>query len=144
MLSFHGKYARFTKVTGFPIATLQIHLMRRIQPPDGEIFRNFNELSRVVHEIDKQVIREQQQQQQEDGTEERAGHAWQSPAQPRVGESGAAASEEQPVPFVLPVGVRSIDQNYPSFSSPAQPAALSSSSPPDKADGGRGSIINHS
>ncbi|EPQ15317.1 F-box only protein 31 [Myotis brandtii] len=54
MLSFHGKYARFTKVTGFPIATLQIHLMRRIQPPDGEIFRNFNELSRVVHEIDKQ------------------------------------------------------------------------------------------
>ncbi|ELK33820.1 F-box only protein 31 [Myotis davidii] len=106
MLSFHGKYARFTKVTGFPIATLQIHLMRRIQPPDGEIFRNFNELYRLVQEIDEQVIREQQQQQE--GTEESEGHA-----QPSVGESGAAASEEQPVPFVLPVGVRSIDQNYP-------------------------------
>ncbi|EPQ01869.1 F-box only protein 31 [Myotis brandtii] len=79
--------------------------MRRIQLRDGEFFRDFDELSRVVLEIDEQVIREQQQQQQEDGTEESEGHGWQSPAQP--------SSEEQPVPFVLPVGVRSGDQNYP-------------------------------
>uniref|UniRef100_G1QDG7 F-box domain-containing protein n=1 Tax=Myotis lucifugus TaxID=59463 RepID=G1QDG7_MYOLU len=113
MLSFHGKYARVTKITGLSKKTLEIHLMRRIQLRDGEIFRNFNELSRVVQEMDEQVIREQQQQKQEEGTEESEGHGWQSPAQPRVGESGAAAAEEQPVPFVLPVGVRSRDQNYP-------------------------------
>lgn len=60
---------------------LEIHLLRRIHLPDGEIFRNFKELSRVVQEIDKQVIREQQQQlQQERGTEESQGHGWQSPA----------------------------------------------------------------
>ncbi|XP_036195542.1 F-box only protein 31-like [Myotis myotis] len=103
MLSFHGKYAR---VTGTDKA-FEIHLMRRIQLRDGEIFRNFQELSRVVQEIDKQVIREQQQ---ENRTEESEGHGWQSPAQPSL---GAAALEEQPVPFVLPVGVRSGDQNYP-------------------------------
>ncbi|XP_059558465.1 F-box only protein 31-like [Myotis daubentonii] len=114
MLSFRGKYARVTKITGVSKKTLEIHLMRRIQLRDGEIFRNFNELSREVQEMDEQVIREQQQQQQQaDGTEESQGHGWQSPAQPSVGESGAAASEEQPVPFVLPVGVRSSDQNYP-------------------------------
>ncbi|EPQ08306.1 F-box only protein 31 [Myotis brandtii] len=112
MLSFHGKYARVTKIPGDLIGTLEIHLMRRIQLRDGEFFRNFKELSHVVQEIDKQVIREQQQQ-QENGTEESEGHGWQSPAQPSVGESGAAASEEQPVPFVLPVGVTSIFQNYP-------------------------------
>uniref|UniRef100_G1QCJ4 F-box domain-containing protein n=1 Tax=Myotis lucifugus TaxID=59463 RepID=G1QCJ4_MYOLU len=114
MLSFHGKYARLTKVTGDSNPSLEIHLMRRIQLPNGEMFSNFNELSRVVQEIDEQVIREQQQQQQqEDGTEESEGHGWQGPAQQSVRESRAAASEEQPVPFFLPVGVLSVDQNYP-------------------------------
>uniref|UniRef100_G1QB08 F-box domain-containing protein n=1 Tax=Myotis lucifugus TaxID=59463 RepID=G1QB08_MYOLU len=119
MLSFHGKYARVTKITGDASAaawqeTLEIHLMHSIQLPDGEFFRNFNELSRLVQEIHEQVIQEQQQQQQqEDGTEESESHGWQSPAQPSVRESGAAALEEPPVPFVLPVGVRSRDQNYP-------------------------------
>ncbi|XP_014387487.1 PREDICTED: F-box only protein 31, partial [Myotis brandtii] len=70
MLSFHGKYARITKVMGIAkTLALEIHLMRRIQLRDGEIFRNFHKLSRVVQEIDEQVIREQQQQ-QENGTEE--------------------------------------------------------------------------
>ncbi|EPQ12170.1 F-box only protein 31 [Myotis brandtii] len=108
MLSFHGKHARLTNITGFSIGLLEIHFRRRIQLPDGGFFRNFNELSRVVQEINQQVIREQQQE-----DEESEGHGWQSPAQPSVGESGAAASEEQPVPFVLPAGVRSRDQNYP-------------------------------
>ncbi|XP_070258905.1 F-box only protein 31-like [Myotis yumanensis] len=114
MLSFHGKYASVINITGQAMNTkLEIHLMCRIHQPDGEIFRNFNELFRVVQEIDEQVIREQQQEQQEDGTEESQGHGWQSPAQPSVWESRAAASEEQPVSFVLPEGVGSRDQNYP-------------------------------
>uniref|UniRef100_G1QGC7 F-box domain-containing protein n=1 Tax=Myotis lucifugus TaxID=59463 RepID=G1QGC7_MYOLU len=112
MLSFHGKYARVTKISGYHDDILEIHLMRRIQLRDGEIFRDFNELSRVVQEMEEQVLREQQQQ-QEDGTEESEGHGWQGPAQPSVGESGAAAAEEQRVPFVLPVDVRSRDHDYP-------------------------------
>ncbi|XP_036191401.1 F-box only protein 31-like [Myotis myotis] len=113
MLSFHGKCARVTRLMGIGSKALEIHLLRRIRLRDGEIFRDFDELSRVVREIDEQVAREQQQQQREDGTEESQGHGWQSPAQPSAGASGAAASEEQPVPFVLPVGIRSSDQNYP-------------------------------
>ncbi|XP_070258902.1 F-box only protein 31-like [Myotis yumanensis] len=87
MLRFHGKYAWVTKITGDLIWTLAIHLMRRIHLPDGETFRNFNELSRLVQEIEEQVIREQQQQ--ENRTEESEGHGWQSPAQPSIGESWA-------------------------------------------------------
>ncbi|XP_070259007.1 F-box only protein 31-like [Myotis yumanensis] len=112
MLSFHGKYAWVTKITGDLIWTLESHLMRHIHLPDGKTFHNFKELSRVVQEIEEQVIREQQQQ--ENRTEESEGHGWQSPGQPSIGESWAAPSEEQPVPFVLPVGLRSRDQNYPS------------------------------
>uniref|UniRef100_G1Q0T9 F-box domain-containing protein n=1 Tax=Myotis lucifugus TaxID=59463 RepID=G1Q0T9_MYOLU len=111
MLSFHGKYARVTKITGD-------NLDVRDPPHDGETFRNFNELSRVIQEIEEQVIceqqqQQQQQQQQENRTEESEGHGWQSPVQPSVREFWAAPSEEQPVPFVIPVGVRSGDQNYP-------------------------------
>ncbi|XP_005859454.1 PREDICTED: F-box only protein 31-like [Myotis brandtii] len=61
MLSFHGKYARVREIRGDLIWTLEIHLMRHIHLRDGEFFRNFNELSCVVQEIKKQVIREQQQ-----------------------------------------------------------------------------------
>ncbi|ELK32321.1 F-box only protein 31 [Myotis davidii] len=81
-------------------------------PQYGAFFRTFQELARVIREMEEQVTREQQQQ-QEDGAAESQGHGWQSPAQPSAGESGAAASEEQPVRFVLPVGVRSSEQNYP-------------------------------
>ncbi|XP_070284351.1 F-box only protein 31-like [Myotis yumanensis] len=73
MLSFRGKYAKISKITGVTFGLIDIHLMRRIPLSDGEIFRNFNQLSRVVQEIDKQVIREQQQK---NGTEESEGHAW--------------------------------------------------------------------
>uniref|UniRef100_G1Q6B5 F-box domain-containing protein n=1 Tax=Myotis lucifugus TaxID=59463 RepID=G1Q6B5_MYOLU len=105
MLSFHGKYARVTKIMGASMETLEILLMRCIQLGDGEIFRNFNELSRVVQEIDEQVIREEKKKRKKKSE----GHGWQSPAQHSGRESGAAASEEQPVPFVLPVGVFSIN-----------------------------------
>ncbi|XP_036187443.1 F-box only protein 31-like [Myotis myotis] len=118
MLSFHGKHARATKITGdhhVPAGQqmIDIHLSRRIQLPD-DIFSNFNKYSRLVQEVHEQVIQEQQQQQQqEDSTEDGEGHGRLSPAQPSVGESGAAALEEQPVQFVLPAGVSSSDQNYP-------------------------------
>uniref|UniRef100_G1QB35 F-box domain-containing protein n=1 Tax=Myotis lucifugus TaxID=59463 RepID=G1QB35_MYOLU len=116
MLSFHGKRARATKITGdhhVPAGQqmIDIHLRHRIQLPD-DVFSNFNKYSRLVQEVHEQVIQEQQQQ-QEDSTEDGEGHGWLSPAHPSVGESGAAALEEQPVQFVLPAGVSSSDQNYP-------------------------------
>ncbi|XP_014397502.1 PREDICTED: F-box only protein 31 [Myotis brandtii] len=63
MLSFHGKYARVTEITGILFQTLEIHLMRRIEMRGGEIFWDDNELFFVVKEIGEQVRQEQQQQQ---------------------------------------------------------------------------------
>ncbi|XP_053067134.1 F-box only protein 31 isoform X3 [Acinonyx jubatus] len=143
MLSFHGKRARGTKITGDPNIpagqqTVEIDLMHRIQLPDVESLRSFNELSRIVLEVREQV--RQEQQQQEDGAEDGEGRAPQSPrepqrgpAQPSVelpaekgggpvdGEAAAAAAPvpEQPAqsgqgqPFVLPVGVSSRNEDYP-------------------------------
>ncbi|EPQ18896.1 F-box only protein 31 [Myotis brandtii] len=108
MLSFHGKYARVTKIMGASKETLEIHLMHRIQLRDGGIFRNFNELSRVVQEIDEQVIREEEKKGRKKARA-MTGRALPSPA--AGSPAGAAASEEQSVRFVLPVGVFSINQN---------------------------------
>ncbi|XP_054583066.1 F-box only protein 31-like [Eptesicus fuscus] len=126
MFSFRGKYARATKITGDPNIpagqqTIEVHLMHRIQLPVVQNLSNFNELSRIVLEVHEQVSLEQQQQQQqqEDRTGDSEGHGWQSPAQPNVGpptevrESRAAALQEQPVQFVLPVGVSSCNEDYP-------------------------------
>ncbi|CAK6433951.1 unnamed protein product [Pipistrellus nathusii] len=121
MLSFHGKYARATKITGDPNIpagqqTIEINLMHRIQLPVVQNLINFKELSRIVLEVHEQVSLEQQQ---EDRTGDSEGHSWQSPAQPNVGpptevrEPWAAARQEQPVQFVLPLGVRSWDQENP-------------------------------
>ncbi|XP_054580314.1 F-box only protein 31-like [Eptesicus fuscus] len=110
LLSFHGQYARATKIAGDPgipgwKETLEIHLRHRIQLPNAEILRNFNVLSRIVRAMHEQVTREQQEE--GDRPED-------SPARPSVGGSGAAALEEQPArSFVLPEGVYSRDQNYP-------------------------------
>ncbi|XP_070264800.1 F-box only protein 31-like [Myotis yumanensis] len=52
MLSFHGKYARVTRLMGLGTKALEIHLMRRIQLRDGEIFRNFNEMCFYGVDID--------------------------------------------------------------------------------------------
>uniref|UniRef100_L7N182 F-box protein 31 n=1 Tax=Myotis lucifugus TaxID=59463 RepID=L7N182_MYOLU len=116
MLSFHGKHGRVTKITVTTTSLLgsriEIHLRHRIQLAH-EIFSNFNKYSRLVQEVHEQEQQQQQQQQQEDSTEDGEGHGWLSPAQPSVGESGAAALEEQPVQFVLPAGVSSSNQNYP-------------------------------
>nr|XP_036312932.1 F-box only protein 31-like [Pipistrellus kuhlii] len=115
LLSFHGKHARVTKITGdyqIPAGqqVLEIYLGHRIQLP-----HSFSECSRLIQEVHWQVIQEQQQQQQqrEDRTEDGEGHGWLSPAQPSVRESPAAALAEQPVQFVLPEGTSSRIQNYP-------------------------------
>uniref|UniRef100_G1PXQ8 F-box domain-containing protein n=1 Tax=Myotis lucifugus TaxID=59463 RepID=G1PXQ8_MYOLU len=116
MLSFHGKYARVTKIRGDLIWTLEVHLMHRIHLPDGETFHNFNELSHIVQEIEEQVIceqqQQQQQQQQEKRTEESEGHGWL--AEPCAAQRrGVLGCTFGGVSFVLHVGVRSGDQNYP-------------------------------
>ncbi|XP_033075134.1 F-box only protein 31 isoform X4 [Trachypithecus francoisi] len=143
MLSFHGRRARGTKITGDPNIpagqqTVEIDLRHRIQLPDLENQRNFNELSRLVLEVRERV----RQEQQEGGHEAGEGRSRQgpresqpSPAQPRAeapsrgpdgtpgedsGEPGdASAAAEQPAqcgqgqPFVLPVGVSSRNEDYP-------------------------------
>lgn len=118
--------------------TVEIDLMRRIQLPDVESLRNFNELSRIVLEVREQL--RQEQQQQEDGLGGGEGGGQQSPREPqrgpaqpsvelppeKVGQPGdgeaaaaAAPAPEQPAqsgqgqPFVLPVGVSSRNEDYP-------------------------------
>ncbi|XP_074824977.1 F-box only protein 31 isoform X1 [Natator depressus] len=134
MLSFHGKKAKGTKITGDPNIpagqqTVEIDLVHPIQLPDIENLRNFNELSRIVLEVQEQVRREQQQQEEEEGQGEGEGHSRQGNSQQAeqpaqrddAGAEGteaagaAAAQESAPTsqPFVLPVGVISRNEDYP-------------------------------
>ncbi|XP_065601459.1 F-box only protein 31 isoform X2 [Cyrtonyx montezumae] len=128
MLSFHGRKAKGTKITGDPNIpagqqTVEIDLAHPLQLPDVENLRDFSELSRIVLEVQEQVRREEQQQQEE---EDRSQQAASSPAaQPQAGEgaegqetaAGAeqAAQDKAPAsqPFVLPMGVISRNEDYP-------------------------------
>uniref|UniRef100_A0A5F8GQV2 F-box protein 31 n=1 Tax=Monodelphis domestica TaxID=13616 RepID=A0A5F8GQV2_MONDO len=101
MLSFHGKCAKGTKITGDPNIpagqqTVEIDLMHRIQLPDVENLRNFNELSRIILEVREQV-RQEQQQQQPEGQEEGPGQAPPS-ARECPPEPPAYQKPEQPAP----------------------------------------------
>ncbi|KAM9122441.1 F-box only protein 31 isoform 2-T2 [Pangshura tecta] len=132
MLSFHGKKAKGTKITGDPNIpagqqTVEIDLAHPIQLPDIENLRNFNELSRIVLEVQEQVRREQQEK--EEGQDEEEGRSRQGDSQQveqpaqrdDAGAEGteaagaAAAQESAPTsqPFVLPVGVISRNEDYP-------------------------------
>ncbi|XP_039358763.1 F-box only protein 31 isoform X2 [Mauremys reevesii] len=132
MLSFHGKKAKGTKITGDPNIpagqqTVEIDLAHPIQLPDIENLRNFNELSRIVLEVQEQVRREQQEE--EEGQDEEEGRFRQGDSQQveqpaqrdDAGAEGteaagaAAAQESAPTsqPFVLPVGVISRNEDYP-------------------------------
>ncbi|XP_053255908.1 F-box only protein 31 isoform X3 [Podarcis raffonei] len=139
MLSFHGKKAKGTKITGDPNIpagqqTVEIDLAHPIQLPDIENLSNFSELSRIVLEVQEQVRREQQQQEEEGGREkehqpqaqEEEGEEEQpqpGPSQQEAGrgaegpatEEGATAQGSPPAacPFVLPGGIASRNEDYP-------------------------------
>ncbi|EHB07881.1 F-box only protein 31 [Heterocephalus glaber] len=127
MLSFHGHRARGTKITGDPNIpagqqTVEVDLRHRIQLPDIENLRNFNELSRIVLEVREQVRQEQQQEPSEGPAlpqEQAAREADAAPAEDsRKPADGAAAAEQlaqsgKGQPFVLPMGVSSRNEDYP-------------------------------
>ncbi|KAM4637729.1 F-box only protein 31 isoform 2-T2 [Amazona ochrocephala] len=126
MLSFHGKKAKGTKITGDPNIpagqqTVEIDLAHPLQLPDIESLRDFSELSRIVLEVQEQVRREEQEQEHRQEEED--------PSQPAAkplggegaeGEDNAAGAEgstqdKAPAsqPFVLPMGVISRNEDYP-------------------------------
>ncbi|XP_032925335.1 F-box only protein 31 isoform X1 [Catharus ustulatus] len=128
MLSFHGKKAKGTKITGDPNIpagqqTVEIDLAHPLQLPDIENLRDFSELSRIVLEVQEQVRREEQEQQQEE--EEHSQQAASQPASPLGGEgaegeetaAGAEGTTQDKAPasqpFVLPMGVISRNEDYP-------------------------------
>ncbi|XP_060538454.1 F-box only protein 31 isoform X2 [Pantherophis guttatus] len=129
MLSFHGKKAKGTKITGDPNIpagqqTVEIDLAHPIQLPDIENLSNFSELSRIVLEVREQVRREQQQQ--EEGLADETGPEAEGQQQQQKQEEedgagseasgeGAAASGSPPAPcpFVLPSGIASRKEDYP-------------------------------
>ncbi|XP_031471434.1 F-box only protein 31 isoform X2 [Phasianus colchicus] len=131
MLSFHGRKAKGTKITGDPNIpagqqTVEIDLARPLQLPDIENLRDFSELSRIVLEVQEQVRREEQEEEQCREDEDRFQQAASSPAaQPRGGEGAekeeSSAGAEQTAqdkatasqPFVLPMGVISRNEDYP-------------------------------
>nr|XP_016854166.1 PREDICTED: F-box only protein 31 isoform X3 [Anolis carolinensis] len=130
MLSFHGKKAKGTKITGDPNIpagqqTVEIDLAHPIRLPDIESLSNFSELSRIVLEVEERVRREQQQQQQEEegvqgekGQEEvlQPGAAvpeGDGAEAPEEEEGAVAAQTPSPCPFVLPGGIASRNEDYP-------------------------------
>ncbi|KAM6324638.1 F-box only protein 31 isoform 2-T2 [Podargus strigoides] len=129
MLSFHGRKAKGTKITGDPNIpagqqTVEINLAHPLQLPDIENLHDFSELSRIVLEVQEQVRREEQEHQQEE--EECSQQAASQPAAVPLGGEGAEGEEtaagaegttqdKAPAsqPFVLPMGVISRNEDYP-------------------------------
>uniref|UniRef100_A0A8C3JF68 F-box protein 31 n=1 Tax=Calidris pygmaea TaxID=425635 RepID=A0A8C3JF68_9CHAR len=131
MLSFHGKKAKGTKITGDPNIpagqqTVEIDLAHPLQLPDIENLRDFSELSRIVLEVQEQVRREEQEEEQRQEEENRSQQAASQPAAKPLGGEGAEGEEtaagaegttqnKAPAsqPFVLPMGVISRNEDYP-------------------------------
>ncbi|XP_064375850.1 F-box only protein 31 isoform X2 [Dromaius novaehollandiae] len=131
MLSFHGKKAKGTKITGDPNIpagqqTVEIDLAHPLQLPDIENLRDFSELSRIVLEVQEQVRREEQEEEQRQEEEDCSQQAASQPAAQALGGEGAkgeetaagaegAAQDKAPAsqPFVLPMGVISRNEDYP-------------------------------
>ncbi|XP_064315790.1 F-box only protein 31 isoform X2 [Phalacrocorax carbo] len=131
MLSFHGKKAKGTKITGDPNIpagqqTVEIDLAHPLQLPDIENLRDFSELSRIVLEVQEQVRREEQEREHWQEEEDRSQQAASQPAAKPLegegaeGEETAAGAEgttqdKAPAsqPFVLPMGVISRNEDYP-------------------------------
>ncbi|XP_076205088.1 F-box only protein 31 isoform X2 [Aptenodytes patagonicus] len=131
MLSFHGKKAKGTKITGDPNIpagqqTVEIDLAHPLQLPDIENLRDFSELSRIVLEVQEQVRREEQEQEHQQEEEDCSQQAASQPAAKPLGGEGAEGEEtaagaagttqdKAPAsqPFVLPMGVISRNEDYP-------------------------------
>ncbi|XP_068883244.1 F-box only protein 31 isoform X2 [Aphelocoma coerulescens] len=130
MLSFHGKKAKGTKITGDPNIpagqqTVEIDLAHPLRLPDIENLRDFSELSRIVLEVQEQVRREEQEREQRQEEEEHSQQAASQPASPLGGEgaegeetaAGAEGTTQDKAPtsqpFVLPMGVISRNEDYP-------------------------------
>ncbi|XP_068059278.1 F-box only protein 31 isoform X2 [Anomalospiza imberbis] len=130
MLSFHGKKAKGTKITGDPNIpagqqTVEIDLAHPLQLPDIENLRDFSELSRIVLEVQEQVRREEQEREQRQEEKEHSQQAASQPASPLGGEgaegeetaAGAEGTTQDKAPasqpFVLPMGVISRNEDYP-------------------------------
>ncbi|RXM32189.1 F-box only protein 31 [Acipenser ruthenus] len=133
MLSFHGRRAKGTKLTGDPNVpagqlTLEIDLSRPIQLPEIEKQRSMEELSRLVLEVHEQVQRERNPAQSEStepepgvegqeggGREENQNGLGAAPATPTATEGAEASASPLPAPqpFVLPLGVMARNEVYP-------------------------------
>ncbi|KAM3665488.1 F-box only protein 31 isoform 2-T2 [Ammospiza maritima maritima] len=130
MLSFHGKKAKGTKITGDPNIpagqqTVEIDLAHPLQLPDIETLRDFSELSRMVLAVQEQVRREEQEREQRQEEQEHSQQAASQPASPLGGEgaegeetaAGAEGTTQDKAPasqpFVLPTGVISRNEDYP-------------------------------
>ncbi|KAM9288758.1 F-box only protein 31 isoform 2-T2 [Morus bassanus] len=131
MLSFHGKKAKGTKITGDPNIpagqqTVEIDLAHPLRLPDIENLRDFSELSRIVLEVQEQVRREEQEREHWQEEEDRSHQAASQPAAKPLGGEGTEGEEtaagaegttqdKAPAsqPFVLPMGVISRNEDYP-------------------------------
>ncbi|XP_041125298.1 F-box only protein 31-like isoform X2 [Polyodon spathula] len=131
MLSFHGRRAKGTKLTGDPNVpagqlTLEIDLSRPIQLPEIEKQRSMEELSRLVMEVHGQVQRESnpaQSRSTEPGAEGQGGGGREenqnglgaAPATTTTTEGAEASTSllPAPQPFVLPLGVMARNEIYP-------------------------------
>ncbi|KAM4722044.1 F-box only protein 31 [Rhinophrynus dorsalis] len=132
MLSFHGTMAKATKITGDPNVpagqqTLEVDLTRQVQLPDVDHLRNFDEMSRLILDVQAQIHREQRQTDSEEEDGKGAGPGRVDPPQAPIPAvrpeenvaNGADAEEgvEQNPPgvqsFVLPVGVMARNEEYP-------------------------------
>ncbi|XP_077166418.1 F-box only protein 31 isoform X3 [Paroedura picta] len=131
MLSFHGKKAKGTKITGDPNIpagqqTVEIELAHPIRLPDIESLSNLSELSRIVLEVQEQVRREQQRREgglpaegreleEEDPPQPSPPLAEEDQAEASASAGGEAAPgpPQLPQPFVLPGGIASRKEDYP-------------------------------
>ncbi|XP_040471085.1 F-box only protein 31 isoform X2 [Falco biarmicus] len=131
MLSFHGRKAKGTKITGDPNIpagqqTVEIDLAHPLQLPDVENLHDFSELSRIVLEVQEQVRREEQEKEHRQEEEDRSQQAASQPAAKPLGGEGAEGEEtaagaegttQDKAPasqsFVLPMGVISRNEDYP-------------------------------
>ncbi|MGH0115203.1 UNVERIFIED_CONTAM: hypothetical protein FKN15_070723 [Acipenser sinensis] len=131
MLSFHGRRAKGTKLTGDPNVpagqlTLEIDLSRPIQLPEIEKQQSMEELSRLVLEVHEQVQRENNPAQSGStqpgaegqggrGREENQNGLGAASATPTTTEGAEASASPLPAPqpFVLPLGVMARNEVYP-------------------------------